>query len=49
MPSAKMILDKVEAGQLDIVPDEMGLNMFNIWKEEPSKLVEMFHQIYYKE
>ena len=53
MPSpdgiAKIILDKVEAGQLDIVPDEMGLGMFNIWKEEPSKLAEMFHQIYYKE
>ena len=53
MPSpdgiAKIILDKVEAGQLDIVPDVMGLGMFNIWKEEPSKLAEMFHQIYYKE
>ncbi|WP_125721179.1 SDR family NAD(P)-dependent oxidoreductase [Flavobacterium ustbae] len=51
MPSAdgiaKIILDKTEAGQLDIVPDEMGLGMFKIWKEEPSKLAEMFGQIYH--
>lgn len=53
MPSpdgiAKIILDKVEEGQLDIVPDEIGLGMFNAWREEPSKLAEMFHKIYYGE
>lgn len=53
MPSpdgiAKIILDKVEAGELDIVPDEMGLGMFNAWKEEPSKLAEMFHNMYHGE
>lgn len=46
---AKIILDKVEAGELDIVPDEMGLGMFNAWKEEPSKLAEMFSNMYHAE
>jgi NAD(P)-dependent dehydrogenase (short-subunit alcohol dehydrogenase family) len=46
---AKIILDKVEAGELDIVPDEMGLGMFNAWKESPSKLAEMFHNMYHGE
>lgn len=46
---ATIILDKVEAGELDIVPDEIGLRMFNAWKEEPSKLAEMFHNMYHGE
>lgn len=46
---AKIILDKVEAGELDIVPDEMGLGMFNAWKEEPSKLAEMYYNMYHGE
>lgn len=46
---AKIILDKVEAGELDIVPDEMGLGMFNAWKEEPSKLAEIYHKMYHGE
>ncbi|GET26003.1 SDR family oxidoreductase [Prolixibacter sp. NT017] len=46
---AKIILDKVEAGELDIVPDEMGLGMFNAWKEEPSKLAEIFSNMYHGE
>ncbi|MBL1279014.1 MAG: SDR family NAD(P)-dependent oxidoreductase [Fluviicola sp.] len=46
---AKIILDKVEAGELDIVPDEMGLGMFNAWKEAPSKLAEMFSNMYHGE
>ena len=46
---AKIILDNVELGKLEIVPDEMGLGMFNAWKEEPSKLAEIFHNIYYGE
>ncbi|WP_169513437.1 SDR family oxidoreductase [Flexithrix dorotheae] len=46
---ATIILNKVEAGELDIVPDEMGLGMFNAWKEEPSKLAEMFHNMYHGE
>lgn len=53
MPSpesvAKTILDEVEAGQLDIVPDQMGLGMYQAWKEEPSKLAEIFHKIYHGE
>ncbi len=46
---ATIILDKVEAGELDIVPDEMGLGMFNAWKEAPSKLAEMFSNMYHGE
>lgn len=53
MPAADgiaiVILDKVEAGELDIVPDEMGLGMFNAWKEAPSKLAEMYATIYHGE
>lgn len=51
MPSpdavAKIILDKVEAGELDIVPDELGLSMFNAWKEEPSKLAGIYYNIFH--
>lgn len=46
---ATIILDKVEAGELDIIPDEMGLGMFNIWKDEPSKLAAMFSNMYHGE
>lgn len=46
---AKIILDKVEAGELDIVPDEIGLGMFNAWKEEPSKLAKMYSDMYHVE
>jgi NAD(P)-dependent dehydrogenase (short-subunit alcohol dehydrogenase family) len=46
---AKILLDKVEAGELDIVPDEIGLGMFQAWKEDPSKLAEIFHSIYHGE
>lgn len=46
---ATIILDKVEGGELDIVPDEMGLGMFNTWKEEPSKLAKMFSNMYHGE
>lgn len=46
---AKILLDKVEAGELDIVPDEIGLDMFQAWKEDPSKLAEIFHSIYHGE
>ncbi|RUT72419.1 SDR family NAD(P)-dependent oxidoreductase [Flavobacterium cupreum] len=53
MPSpdgiAKIILDQVENGELDIVPDLMGIQMFNAWKEEPSKLAGIFHDIYHGE
>ncbi len=51
MPSpdstAEKILDKVEMGELDIVPDDMGLNMYHAWKEEPSKLAEIYHDMYH--
>ena len=46
---ATIILDKVEAGELDIIPDEMGVGMFNIWKDEPSKLAAMFSNMYHGE
>lgn len=46
---ASIIWDQVESGELDIVPDEMGRGMFNTWKEEPSKLAEVFHNMYYGE
>ncbi len=46
---AKIILDKVEVGELDIVPDVMGLEMYNTWKEEPSRLAEMFSKMYHGE
>lgn len=46
---AKIILNKVEAGKLDIVPDEMGLGMYNAWKEEPSKLAEIYSKMYHEE
>ncbi len=53
MPSsdsvAKLILDKVETGELDIVPDEIGLGMFNAWKEAPSKLAKMYSDMYHGE
>lgn len=46
---ASIILDKVETGALDIVPDEMGLGMFNAWKEAPLKLADMFSAMYHGE
>jgi NAD(P)-dependent dehydrogenase (short-subunit alcohol dehydrogenase family) len=46
---ARTILDRVEAGELDIVPDEIGLGMYNAWKDEPSKLAAIFHKIYHGE
>jgi len=46
---AKTILDEIEAGKLDIIPDEMGQGMFNAWKESPSKLAEIFHNMYHGE
>lgn len=53
MPSpevvAKVILDKMEDGVLDIVPDDMGLGMYNAWREDPKRLAEMFHGIYHEE
>ncbi|MAX79882.1 MAG: short-chain dehydrogenase [Crocinitomicaceae bacterium] len=51
MPSpdivAQTILDKVENNELDIIPEEIGLGMYNAWKESPSKLAEMFHNMYH--
>lgn len=44
---AEVILNEVEAGNLDIVPDKMGQGMFNAWKESPSKLTEIFHNMYH--
>ncbi|WP_271766150.1 SDR family NAD(P)-dependent oxidoreductase [Aquimarina algiphila] len=53
MPSpdsvAKTILDKVENEELDIIPEDIGLEMFNAWKENPKNLAKMFHKIYHEE
>lgn len=46
---AKILIDKVEAGELEIIPDEMGLGMFNAWKEDPSKLAQIFHSMFHGE
>lgn len=45
---AKIILDKVEEGVLDIVPDKMGIGMYSAWKEAPSKLAKMYHDMYHE-
>ncbi len=53
MPSpdsvAQVILDNVENGELDIIPEDIGLGMFNAWKEDPNKLAAIFHNIYHAE
>lgn len=46
---AQIILNKVESEELDIVPDEMGVGMFNAWKEEPAKLAGMFSDMYHQQ
>ncbi len=45
--TAKSILDEVENGTLDIIPDDMGKGMYNTWREEPSKLAAIFHDMYH--
>lgn len=53
MPSsdsvAKVILNKIENEELDIIPEDIGLRMFNAWKEDPRKLAEMYHKLYHGE
>ncbi|OJJ13923.1 hypothetical protein BKI52_44970 [marine bacterium AO1-C] len=46
---ATTILDQVENEELDIIPEDIGLGMFNAWKEAPSKLADIFHKIYHNE
>lgn len=46
---AKIILDRLEEGELDIIPDELGIGMFNAWREEPSKLAAIFSKIYHQD
>ncbi len=41
------ILAGVSEGQLDLIPDEMGQDMYNAWKEEPSKLSQIFSDLYH--
>ncbi|MDD7886185.1 SDR family oxidoreductase [Flavivirga sp. 57AJ16] len=45
---AKSILNKVEMGVLDIIPDDMGLGMYNAWREDPENLAKIFHDMYYQ-
>lgn len=47
--TAASILDEVENGTLDIIPDDMGKGMYNAWREEPTKLAEIFHNMYHGE
>jgi NAD(P)-dependent dehydrogenase (short-subunit alcohol dehydrogenase family) len=46
---AKSILKEVEAEKLDIIPDKIGLGMYEIWKEAPSKLEEVASKMYHGE
>lgn len=41
------ILQQIALENLDIIPDEIGQNMYNAWKEDPSKLAKIFSDIYY--
>lgn len=51
MPSpdsvAKVILEKVENEELDIIPEAIGQGMYSAWKEDPKKLAEIFHKLYH--
>ncbi|WP_164112329.1 MULTISPECIES: SDR family NAD(P)-dependent oxidoreductase [Sphingobacterium] len=51
MPSpdsvAIKILTQVATDELEIVPDEIGKNMYDAWKENPSKLSKIFYDIYH--
>ena len=35
---AEIILDRVEADELEMTPDQIGLTMFNAWRDYPSNL-----------
>ena len=41
------ILQQIALENLDIIPDEIGQNMYNAWKEDPSKLSKIFSDIYH--
>lgn len=41
------ILQQIALENLDIIPDEIGQNMYNAWKEDPSKLAKIFSGIYH--
>ncbi|HBI86978.1 MULTISPECIES: SDR family NAD(P)-dependent oxidoreductase [Sphingobacterium] len=43
------IVESVAAGNLDIVPDEMGQGMYAAWREEPAKLSKIFSDLYHQE
>ncbi len=46
---ALSILKDIELEKLDIIPDQMGQNMYSIWREAPDKLEEMSSKMYYGE
>jgi len=46
---ALKILEYVQEGKLDIVPDEMGQGMYGTWREDPSKLAKIFSDLYHAE
>ncbi len=45
--TAMKILEDIAAGKLDSVPDEMGQGMHAAWREEPSKLAQLFSDLYH--
>ncbi|GGF28262.1 SDR family NAD(P)-dependent oxidoreductase [Flavobacterium limi] len=44
---AKIIMDRVETDELEIIPDTRGLTMFSAWRQEPSNLAAIFDKIYH--
>lgn len=47
--TAVKILACVALGKSDIVPDEMGQEMYAAWREEPAKLAKIFSDLYHGE
>lgn len=53
MPSpdtvAVKILEAIGQESFDIIPDEMGQDMYRAWREEPSRLSQIFSDLYHAE
>jgi len=44
---AKNILEAIQEERLDIIPDKIGLNMYDIWKDDPAKLEKVASDMYH--
>lgn len=44
---AQSILKNIENDELDIIPDKIGLGMYKLWQESPSKLEEIASNMYH--